>query len=451
MGADHPHPDESRMMRLPLLSPEKPAPGRPQRHDAARLRDATASAESAYDEVRRGLDGDVAGWKNLATFSTTSLDDFGRRVMAECAATNLVGGSPVAEYEKRCVSILADLWHAPDPQGIGCSATGSSEACMLGGLALLRAWQARHPGHGRPNLVMGANAHVCWDKFCAYWGVEARKLPLAEDAHHVDADRIAASSDAGTIGVVSILGSTYDGSYEPVAEVAAALDVLADTTGIDVPIHVDAASGGMVAPFLDPELVWDFRIPRVVSINTSGHKYGLALPTIGWILWRDASVLAPEMRFSVRYLGGELETLGMSFSRPASLVALQYYLFLRLGREGYRAVHQRSRDVATYLSERLRDLGVFDVLTDGSHLPVVAVTMRPGSATNVYDVERRLRRRGWRVPAYPLPPVREDLHVLRFVIRDGFDHAATDELVRDLGDVLSEGGSAVGRMAVHAA
>jgi glutamate decarboxylase len=393
----------------------------------------------------------VEGWKNLATFSTTSLDDFGRRVMADCAATNLVGGSPVAEYEKRCVSILADLWHAPDPQGIGCSATGSSEACMLGGLALLRAWQRRNPGHGRPNLVMGANAHVCWDKFCAYWGVEARKLPLAEDAHHVDAGRIAASSDTGTIGVVSILGSTYDGSYEPVAEVAAALDALAEASGIDVPIHVDAASGGMVAPFLDPDLVWDFRIPRVVSINTSGHKYGLALPTIGWILWRDASVLAPEMRFSVRYLGGELETLGMSFSRPASLVALQYYLFLRLGREGYRNVHQRSRDVARYLSDRLRELDAFDTITDGSYLPVVAVAMKAGSDTTVYDIERQLRLRGWRVPAYPLPPVREDLHVLRFVIRDGFDRVATDTLVQDLGDVLSGRRTGAAAVAAHAA
>ena len=440
------------MMRPPLPSLDAPSPIQPHRDPGwARLPEASASGKSAYDQVTRGLDGDVEGWKNLATFSTTSLDDFGRRVMADCAATNLVGGSPVAEYEKRCVSILADLWHAPDPQGIGCSATGSSEACMLGGLALLRAWQRRNPGHGRPNLVMGANAHVCWDKFCAYWGVEARKLPLAEDAHHVDAGRIAASSDAGTIGVVSILGSTYDGSYEPVAEVAAALDALAQTSGIDVPIHVDAASGGMVAPFLDPDLVWDFRIPRVVSINTSGHKYGLALPTIGWILWREASVLAPEMRFSVRYLGGELETLGMSFSRPASIVALQYYLFLRLGREGYREVHQRSRDVARHLSERLRDLDAFDTITDGSHLPVVAVAMRAGSDTTVYDIERRLRRRGWRVPAYPLPPVREDLHVLRFVIRDGFDLAAADTLVHDLGDVLSGRPSGAAPVAAHAA
>ena len=304
---------------------------------------------------------------------------------------------------------------------------------------MLRSWEARAGRHVRPNLVMGANAHVCWDKFCAYWGVEARKLPLAHDGHHVDPEQIAASSDAGTIGVVSILGSTYDGSYEPVAAVAAALDALEEKTGVDVPIHVDAASGGMVAPFLDPELVWDFRLPRVVSINTSGHKYGLALPTIGWIVWREASVLAPDMRFRVRYLGGELETMGMSFSRPASIVALQYYLFLKLGREGYRSVHQRSRDNAQHLSARLDRLGAFEPVTDGSDLPVVAVAMSAASDLTVYDVERRLRRRGWRVPAYPLPPSRQDLDVLRFVIRDGFGEVATEALVRDLGDVLSRG------------
>ena len=223
---------------------------------------------------------------------------------------------------------------------------------MFAGLALKRRWQQRRRAAGadtaRPNLVMGINVQVCWDKFCNYFEVEPRLAPMEGERFHLDAEQAVSLCDENTIGVVAVLGSTFDGSYEPVAEIAAALDELQSRTGLDVPVHVDGASGGMMAPFLDPDLEWDFRLPRVASINTSGHKYGLVYPGVGWVLWRDADALPEELIFKVNYLGGEMPTFALNFSRPGGQVVAQYYTFLRLGREGFRQVQQECRDVATY-------------------------------------------------------------------------------------------------------
>ena len=219
---------------------------------------------------------------------------------------------------------------------------------MFAGLALKRRWQQRRRAAGadtaRPNLVMGINVQVCWDKFCNYFEVEPRLAPMEGERFHLDAEQAVSLCDENTIGVVAVLGSTFDGSYEPVAEIAAALDELQSRTGLDVPVHVDGASGGMVAPFVDPDLEWDFRVPRVASINTSGHKYGLVYPGVGWVLWRDAAALPEELIFKVNYLGGEMPTLALNFSRPGGQVVAQYYTFLRLGREGFRQVQQECRD-----------------------------------------------------------------------------------------------------------
>src|SRR5581483_10418879 len=296
-------------------------------------------AETAYRLVHDELMLDGNARLNLATFVTTWMEPEADRLVAECASKNMIDRDEyprTAELERRCVSILADLWHAPDPDGaVGCSTTGSSEACMLGGLALKRSWVTGRRSAGRdtarPNLVLGANAQVCWDKFCNYWDVEARFVPVAGSRLHLSAEEAVARCDESTIGVVGILGSTYDGSYEPIAEIAAALDDLEARTGVDVPIHVDGASGAMVAPFLDPGLEWDFRLPRVASINTSGHKYGLVYPGIGFVLWRDPDALPAELVFDVDYLGGRTPTFSLTFSRSGAQVAAQYYMFLRLG------------------------------------------------------------------------------------------------------------------------
>jgi len=231
---------------------------------------------------------------------------------------------------------------------------------------------------------------------------------------------------------VAILGSTFDGSYEPVAEISAALDKLADG-GPDIPVHVDGASGGMIAPFLDPDLEWDFRLKRVASINTSGHKYGLVYPGVGWVLWRDKAHLPEELVFNVNYLGGNMPTFALNFSRPGAEVVAQYYNFFRLGRKGFTAVQQASRDVAMSLSERIGALDEFTLITKGDQLPVFAFTTASTvTGWDVFAVSRRLRERGWQVPAYTFPEHREDLAVLRVVVRNGFSLDLADLFFKDL-------------------
>ncbi len=421
-----------------------------------RLPDGEMDAATAYQVVHDELMLDGNARLNLATFVTTWMDDRARLLMAECTDKNMIDKDEypqTAELERRCVAMLADLWHAPDnADPVGCSTTGSSEACMLAGMALLRRWRARRDLVGmpadRPNLVMGANVQVCWEKFCRYWDVEARLVPVGAAATHLTPDAAVAQCDEQTIGVVAVLGSTFDGSYEPVADIAAALDRLQVERGLDVPVHVDAASGGFVAPFLDPDLEWDFRLRRVQSINASGHKYGLVYPGVGWALWRDRAALPDELVFHVDYLGGDMPTFALNFSRPGAQVVAQYYMLLRLGFDGYRRVQQAARDTAVWLSGRVADLGPFQLLSDGSQLPVFAFRVAPGEGApggagsvgsagwTVYDVADRLRSRGWLVPAYPMPPAIDDVSVLRVVVRNGFGQDLATLFVDDLRRVV---------------
>ncbi|TVL92157.1 glutamate decarboxylase [Streptomyces sp. SAJ15] len=416
----------------------------PPRH---RLPGSPMTPSAAYQFVHDELMLDGNSRLNLATFVTTWMEPEAGRLMAECRDKNMIDKDEyprTAELERRCVAMLAHLWHAPDPETtVGCSTTGSSEACMLAGMALKRRWARRnadrYPSTARPNLVMGANVQVCWEKFCTFWEVEARQVPMEGERFHLDPEAAAALCDENTIGVVAVLGSTFDGSYEPVAEVCAALDALQERTGLDVPVHVDGASGAMVAPFLDPELVWDFRLPRVASVNTSGHKYGLVYPGVGWALWRDAAALPEELVFRVNYLGGDMPTFALNFSRPGAQVVAQYYTFLRLGIDGFRAVQGYSRDVACRLADRIEELGDFRLLTRGDELPVFAFTIADDVRNyDVFDVSRRMRERGWLVPAYSFPPNREDLSVLRMVCRNGFTADLADLLLDDLRMLLPE-------------
>ncbi|RJQ85839.1 glutamate decarboxylase [Amycolatopsis panacis] len=409
-------------------------------HD--KLLDDSLPPDTALQLVRDELMLDGNARLNLATFVTTWMEPQARELMADCVDKNMIDKDEypqTAELERRCVNILADLWHAPDPANImGCSTTGSSEACMLAGLALKRRW-SKLGRTGKPNLVMGVNVQVCWEKFCEYWEVEPRLVPMSGDRYHLSAEEAVQRCDENTIGVVAILGSTFDGSYEPVAGIAAALDELQQRTGWDIPMHVDGASGAMIAPFVDEDLAWDFRLPRVASINTSGHKFGLVYPGVGWVVWRDRAALPGELVFNVNYLGGDMPTFALNFSRPGAEVAAQYYTFVRLGREGFRAVQQASRDVATYLSAAIAELGPFELLTRGDQLPVFACTTRPEvTAFDVFDVSRKLRERGWLVPAYTFPEDRTDLAVLRIVVRNGFSHDLADLLLADLARVLPE-------------
>ncbi|CAL9303239.1 glutamate decarboxylase [Streptomyces olindensis] len=439
-------PGGHRLSVNPFYGPANPVGDMAEAPPTHRLPDQPMAPATAHQLVRDELMLDGNARLNLATFVTTWMEPEAGVLMAECRDKNMIDKDEyprTAELERRCVAMLADLWHAPDPAAaVGCSTTGSSEACMLAGMALKRRWARRnadrYPG-ARPNLVMGVNVQVCWEKFCTFWEVEARLVPMEGDRFHLDPQAAAELCDENTIGVVGILGSTFDGSYEPVADLCAALDALQERTGLDIPVHVDGASGAMVAPFLDEDLVWDFRLPRVASINTSGHKYGLVYPGVGWALWRDADALPEELVFRVNYLGGDMPTFALNFSRPGAQVVAQYYTFLRLGRDGYRAVQQAARDVATGLAARVEALGDFRLLTRGDQLPVFAFTTAPDvTAYDVFDVSRRLRESGWLVPAYTFPPHREDLSVLRVVCRNGFSADLADLLAQDLERLLPE-------------
>ncbi|MCT7352041.1 glutamate decarboxylase [Streptomyces sp. 15-116A] len=443
-----PSTDERPLSVNPFLGAANPVgdmTGSPPKH---RLPETPMAPSTAYQLVHDELMLDGNARLNLATFVTTWMEPQAGVLMADCRDKNMIDKDEyprTAELERRCVAMLADLWHAPDPSAaVGCSTTGSSEACMLAGMALKRRWALRNADRypskdARPNLVMGINVQVCWEKFCAFWEVEARQVPMEGERFHLDPEAAAALCDENTIGVVGILGSTFDGSYEPIADLCAALDALQERTGLDIPVHVDGASGAMIAPFLDEDLVWDFRLPRVASINTSGHKYGLVYPGVGWALWRDAAALPEELVFRVNYLGGDMPTFALNFSRPGAQVAAQYYTFLRLGREGYRAVQQASRDVARSLAERIEALGDFRLLTRGDQLPVLAFTTAADvTAYDVFDVARRLREHGWLVPAYTFPANRQDLSVLRVVCRNGFSEDLADLLEDDLVRLLPD-------------
>ncbi|MEU6811020.1 glutamate decarboxylase [Streptomyces sp. NPDC046831] len=413
-----------------------------------RLPDAPLAPTTAYQLVHDELMLDGNARLNLATFVTTWMEPQAGQLMGECRDKNMIDKDEyprTAELERRCVSMLADLWNTPDQAAaVGCSTTGSSEACMLAGMALKRRWARRNSDRypsrdARPNLVMGINVQVCWEKFCNFWEVEARQVPMEGERYHLDPQAAAELCDENTIGAVAVLGSTFDGSYEPVADLCAALDALQERTGLDVPVHVDGASGAMIAPFLDEDLVWDFRLPRVASINTSGHKYGLVYPGVGWALWRDHEALPEELVSRVNYLGGDMPTFALNFSRPGSQVVAQYYTFLRLGREGYRLVQQSTRNVARTVAGRIGALGDFRLLTRGDELPVFAFTTAPDvQAFDVFDVSRRLRESGWLVPAYTFPPKREDLAVLRVVCRNGFSTDLADLFLEDLERLLPE-------------
>jgi glutamate decarboxylase len=398
---------------------------------------AAAAAQLVADELM--VDGNAR--LNLATFVTTWMEPEAQKLMAGTFEKNAIDKDEypqTAAIEARCVSILAHLWGSADSdQAVGTSTLGSSEAAMLCGLALKWRWRARRRAPGAatvaPNLVMGANVQVCWEKFCRYFDVEPRMVPVEAGTYHLTPEAAVAHCDENTIGVVAVLGSTYDGSYEPVGDIAAALDDLAAKGGLDVPIHVDAASGGFIAPFLQPDLRWDFRVPRVSSINASGHKYGLVYPGVGWAVWRDHDALPDELVFKVNYLGGEMPTFTLNFSRPGNQIVGQYYTFLRLGRLGYTQVQQVSQDVALHLSSAIGTREPFTLISDGSELPVFAWKIRDGfDAFDAFEFSDNLRERGWQVPAYSLPPNVSDTVVLRIVIRNGFSHDLADLLLADI-------------------
>lgn len=398
----------------------------------------------AYNLVKDELLLDGNSRQNLATFCQTWLEEEVHKLMDLAMDKNMIDKDEypsTAERENRCVHMLADLWHSPEAANtLGCSTTGSSEAAMLGGLALKWKWRkkrkAQNKPSDKPNLICGP-VQVCWHKFARYFDVELREIPMDKGRITMTKEEVLKRVDENTIGVVPTFGLTFTGEYEPVAEIAKALDELEVKTGLDIPIHVDAASGGFVAPFVEPELIWDFRIPRVCSINASGHKYGLAPLGVGWIVWRDEKDLPEELIFWVNYLGGKMPTFALNFSRPAGQIIAQYYNFLRLGKEGYRLIHQNCYDVARYLAKEIVKLGPFELLFDANSkkgIPVISWKIKEGEnpGFTLFDLSDRLRTRGWQVPAYTLPANLTDTTIMRIVVRHGFSHDLADMLLEDI-------------------
>ena len=411
---------------------------------AAVLPAAEMDPQAAYRFIHDELMLDGSSRLNLATFVTTWMDPEAERLMAETFDKNMIDKDEypqTAAMESRCVSMVADLFHAPGEakDAIGVSTIGSSEAVMLAGLAMKWRWRARRAGQdtSRPNLIMGSNVQVVWEKFCRYFDVEPVYLPMEPGRYVITAQQVLDAVDENTIGVVAILGTTYTGELEPVAEIVAALDTLAKD-GPDVPVHVDAASGGFVLPFLNPELAWDFRLERVVSINVSGHKYGLTYPGIGFVIWRGKEHLPEDLVFHVNYLGGDMPTFTLNFSRPGNQVIGQYYNFLRLGRQGYLRIMESLRDVAVWLSAKIAELDEFELLSDGDGIPVFAFQMSGGQQFDVFDVSHELRARGWQVPAYAMPADATDIAVLRVVVREGFSGDLARMMYDDLCAVVAK-------------
>jgi glutamate decarboxylase len=406
-------------------------------------------AEDAFQVVSDELMLDGNSRQNLATFCQTWEEPEVHKLMDLCLDKNMIDKDEypqTAEIERRCVHMLADLWNAPESANtVGASGIGSSEACMLAGMAAKWRWRAKRQAEGKPtdkpNMVCGP-VQVVWHKFAKYWDIEMREVPMSPGHYCMDADDMLARVDENTIVVVPTFGVTYTGSYEPVKPLSDALDQLQADTGLDIDIHVDGASGAFLAPFCAPDIEWDFRVPRVKSISTSGHKFGLAPLGVGWVVWRDVAELPDDLIFHVTYLGGDMPVFQINFSRPAGQIVAQYYDFLRLGREGYQRVHSAAYATGRYLATEIVKMGPFDLLCDSDPqkgIPTVTWKVQDGAdpGYTLYDLADRLRIRGWQVPAYPLTGTVSDIVVQRILVRQDVSRDLANILLDDFRDAVA--------------
>ena len=379
---------------------------------------------------------------NLATFVTTWMDDYARKVMTENMDKNMIDKTEypqTAEIERRCVNILAKLWNSPEkPYCTGTSTVGSSEACMLGGIAALKRWQKRRKAKGlpidKPNFIISTCMQVVWEKFAIYWDVEMRMIPVTAEKITLDPQDVVKACDENTICVVPIQGVTITGLNDNVKEINDALDKLNTEKGWEICIHVDAATGGFIHPFIDPETIWDFRLKWVLSISTSGHKFGLVYPGVGWVVWKDKQYLPEEMNFAVNYLGANIPSISINFSRPGNQVLAQYYQFMRLGKEGYKKVQQNCLNVCLYLKEQLKKMGIFEFFSNDMPNPLFIWKLKddPNRKWTLYDLSDALHVEGWQVPAYTMPKAMEDVIIMRVVVRQGTGFDLADLLMEDI-------------------
>jgi glutamate decarboxylase len=394
-----------------------------------------AAYQIIHDELN--LDGNPA--LNLASFVTTWMEPEADKLVMESIDKNYVDNDEYPQTEKiqdRAVNMLARLFNAPpDCKSIGTGTIGSSEAIMLGLLAHKWTWKKRRQAEGKPcdkpNIVMGADVHTVWEKFARYFDVELKLIPLKRDLYTITAEDVAEEVDENTIAVGAVIGTTFTGQMDPIKEINDCLLDVKKTKGYDIPIHVDGASGGFIAPFLYPDLEWDFRLEQVKSINVSGHKYGLVYPGIGWLIFKDKTDLPEELIFNITYLGGSMPNYSLNFSKGSSTIIAQYYNFIRLGKSGYRDIMQNMGENAGYLAKKLEESGKFEVINSDVMFPLVTVKLVDADF-DVFQLSEKLREKGWIVPAYALPKDAEDIAVLRMVIKENLGRDMVNMFFSDL-------------------
>ena len=408
-------------------------------------------AETAYQIVKDETFPQTQPRLNLATFVTTYMDDYGTQLMNEAIGINYIDETEyprVAVMCGRCINMVANMWNTPEKGDwkTGAVGIGSSEACMLGGVAAWLRWRERRKAAGKPydkpNLIMSTAYQVVWEKFCQLWQIEMRTIPITQKHPTLDIQAVIEKCDENTICVVPIAGVTWTGMNDDINALNDALEQYNRITGYDIPIHVDAASGGFILPFLNPEKRWDFRLKWVYSISTSGHKYGLVYPGLGWVIWRGKEYLPKEMSFSVNYLGASITQVGLNFSRPAAQILAQYYNFIHLGVEGYREIHGNSMEIAKYCHKEIGNMHCFQNYSEELENPLFIWSLKPEyekkAKWTLFDLQDKLMEKGWMVPAYTMPKNIEDMVVMRIVIRQGMSRDMADMLMADIRDAVEE-------------
>lgn len=408
-------------------------------------------ADIAYQIVKDETFPQTQPRLNLATFVTTYMDEYGTKLMNEAVGINYIDETEyprVAVMCGRCINMVANMWHTPEKGDwkTGAVGIGSSEACMLGGVAAWLRWRERRKAEGKPydkpNLVMSSAYQVVWEKFCQLWQIEMRTVPITHRHPTLNVEQAIKMCDENTICVVPIAGVTWTGMNDDIEALDFALDGFNARTGYDIPIHVDAASGGFILPFLYPEKKWDFRLKWVLSISTSGHKYGLVYPGLGWVIWKDKSYLPKDMSFSVNYLGANITQVGLNFSRPAAQILAQYYNFIHLGFEGYKEVHSNSMKIARYCHDQIGQMSCFKNYSEYLENPLFIWSLDPeyekGAKWTLYDLQDKLMQHGWMVPAYSMPKDIEDMVVMRIVVRQGMSRDMADMLIADIKNAVAD-------------
>ena len=283
--------------------------------------------------------------------------------------------------------------------------------------------------------MFGGDVHVVWEKFCRYFDVEPRIVPLQPGKYTIGPEDVEAHVDENTIGVAAVLGTTFTGHKDDIVGINDLLLQIKSERGLDVPLHVDGASGGFVWPFLYPDSAWDFRLEQVRSINVSGHKFGLVYPGIGWLIFREKADLAQDLVFEENYLGKTDSTFTLNFSTGSAMVLAQYYNLVRYGRAGYTYIMQNMQTERPRCSPRSwrRWAGSSSSARDEEQLPLVAFRLAADNGYDEFDIAWQLSaERGWMVPAYTLPPNAQDVTIMRALVKETMSREHVDTLARDI-------------------